>query len=151
MTVMRSVTLLPVLIVTLAACSSAPEEGARESSSPTTAMTSDEHRVEEIVGRQMVTDPMTDAVIDSASYVVADGVVKQPNAGGTCESGRLFRIRLVGSFPHTVTSGGPPGSQTSEVRTVLMKADYDSGSVCEVGVSTEGLPPERGAALFTFD
>jgi hypothetical protein len=113
-------------------------------------MASDQQRVQNIIGRQMSADSMTGAVIDSASFVMADGVVKQPNANGTCDSGRLFRIRLSGWFPHIVTSGGFPGSQTSEVTTVLLKADYDSGLVCQVGVSTEdlrGLLNDQG----TFD
>jgi hypothetical protein len=130
--------------VALTACSSS-DEGDRTPSMPPDGFASDQRRVEDIVSRHLSADSMADAVIDSASFVTVDGVVKQPNAGGTCDSGRLFRIRLSGSFPHTVTSGGFPGSKTSEVRTVLLKADYDSGLVCQVGASTESLAPERGA------
>ena len=62
----------------------------------------------------------------------------------------MFRIRLIGTFPHTVTSGGPPGGDPNggTVTEMDIKADAVTGDVCLIGVGTSKQPkPDPGATV----
>jgi hypothetical protein len=89
-----------------------------------------------------------DATLESASVTVGSGRVKQTNTGETCDSGRLLHLRLIGAFPHIVTTGFPGASaEEMTVRAVLLTADAESGQVCLVGVKTGEVQPLPGATL----
>ena len=55
-------------------------------------------------------------------------------------SGREPQIKLIGDFPHAVTTGHPvkPGSPTPDftVRAMIITADAESGRACLIGVQT---------------
>ncbi|CAN5290929.1 hypothetical protein BH09ACT12_BH09ACT12_05420 [soil metagenome] len=87
-----------------------------------------------------------DATITSATVRADTGTVMNSNTGMPCTSGRLLRIKLIGSFPHTVTTGHlvPPGDPTPDVtvRAALITADAQTGLACLIGVQTaeNGMP-----------
>lgn len=98
------------------------------------------------------------ATISSATVTVGSGKVLDANTGHPCTSGRLLNIKLIGSFPHTVTTGNPvrPGEGTPDftVRAVLLTADARSGVACLIGVQTgeRGQPtPEANATLLDIE
>ena len=93
-----------------------------------------------------------EASIRSATAVWSRGTVAQPNTGARCESGRLIRITLAGSFPHMVTSGGPPGGDgTSGVVTgVFLTAHAQSEEVCKISVTTGEVVPKEGATVLSM-
>ncbi|WP_344156522.1 hypothetical protein [Nocardioides koreensis] len=76
-----------------------------------------------------------------------------PNLGVACESDRLLHIRLIGTFPHIVTTGHPPDPHSTSapedltVHAVLLTADAESGRACLVGVQTGEVAPEPGAVV----
>jgi len=92
-----------------------------------------------------------DNTLDSASVSVSPGRVAQPNTGEACDSGRLLRVRLIGTFPHIVTTGDPGASaDETVVRAVLLTADAKSGRVCLVGVRTGHVEPAPGATVLNI-
>lgn len=90
-----------------------------------------------------------EATISSATVTASSGKVLDANTGHRCTSGRLLNIKLIGSFPHTVTTGHPvrPGEQPPDftVRAVLITADARTGLACLIGVQTgeRGQPAPR--------
>jgi hypothetical protein len=89
----------------------------------------------EAVAHQAIAD-MRGVSVSSATVVKRPGKVNvnDSNTGHPCTSGRELEIKLVGKFPHEVTSGHPvpPGSPTPDfrVRAIVITADAESGSVC---------------------
>ena len=126
-----------VLPPLLAACSSvhathstADDHGA--------SLSQDEVAKAETIARGVIADQGT--TVTSASVVARPGTVKDSNTGHPCTSGRELRIRLIGKFPHTVTTGHPvePGVPTPDftVRAMNVTADAESGLACLIGVQT---------------
>lgn len=78
--------------------------------------------------------------MSSASVIARPGKVKDSNTGHPCTSGRLLQIKLIGKFPHVVTTGHsvPPGSPAPDftVRAMIVTADAESGLACLIGVQT---------------
>ena len=87
-----------------------------------------------------------DAHLTSASVVARRGTVRQPNTGQACSPGRLLHLRLVGSFPHIVTTGTPGGaSGAGDVHAVLLTADAATGRACLIGVTPREIGPAPGS------
>ncbi|WP_248581251.1 hypothetical protein [Nocardioides sp. InS609-2] len=80
------------------------------------------------------------ASVSNASAIAQSGKVADSNTGQPCTSGRVLQIKLIGNFPHTVTTGHPvpPGSPApdSTVRAMIITADAKSGRACLIGVQT---------------
>jgi hypothetical protein len=129
----------------LSACSADDPEPARPGQGSPATLSRDEvttatTAAEEVIRRE-------EARVTSATVTASYGrVVEQSNTGHRCTSGQLLRVRLVGSFPHLTTSGGPPGGDGTDgiVRTVLLTVDGGSGRTCVIGVSTRALAPLPG-------
>lgn len=92
----------------------------------------------------------------SASVIARPGTVQDSNTGHPCTSGRELQIRLIGEFPHTVTSGHPvePGASTPDftVRALSITADAGSGLACLIGVQTGEngtVKPLPGSTMLT--
>jgi hypothetical protein len=89
-----------------------------------------------------------EADITSASFVVRNGTVPRSNVGMPCTSGMLMDLKLIGHFPHYVTTGHPvaPGEHEDfTVTAVILTADPATGEVCRRGVQTGDVEPEPGA------
>ena len=130
---LAAVALLPLL----AACSAAQSphttpEGAGSS------LSQDEVAKAEAVARDVIADQ--GASVTSASVIARPGTVKDSNTGHPCTSGSELQIKLIGDFPHTVTTGHPvkPGSPPPDftVRAMIIAADAESGRACLIGVQT---------------
>jgi hypothetical protein len=110
---------------------------------------------ERTVRQELSEERLKDATIASASFTVSDGTLTQSNTGHVCDSGRLLRIRLIGNFPHIVTTGPYPGETTTAqdtiVGAVLLTAEYETGKVCLVGVATGEVAPAPGATVLVLD
>lgn len=78
--------------------------------------------------------------LTSATAVVRRGTVTQPNMSGSCTSGMVVKIRLVGDGFRTVT-GGLAGGKSRSVTSVEITADPDSGRPCLLSVGTGRPPP----------
>ena len=90
-----------------------------------------------------------DATLTSATAVLKHNAGKNApsNTGLTCTSDHVLRIRLIGTFPHTTTTGTPGGGSTT-VTEMDLKADAVSGDVCLIGVGTSNHPePAKGATV----
>ena len=59
----------------------------------------------EAVARHVIADQA--ASVSSATVIERPGKVKDSNTGHPCASGRELQIMLIGTFPHTVTTGHP--------------------------------------------
>jgi hypothetical protein len=98
-----------------------------------------------------------DATVTSATATAEAGKVSDTNTGYRCSSGRLLNIKLIGSFPHIVTTGhavdlrspGPPAAFT--VHAVLLTADAASGHTCLIGVQTGNVEPDPGATVLAIE
>ena len=91
------------------------------------------------------------ASVTSASFRVVDGTVHDSK----CVSGRLLKIKLIGTFPHVVTSGYPVSPGTSPepdftVHAVVMTADAATSHVCVRGVQTGEVVPDPGARILNL-
>jgi len=111
---------------------------------------------EDIVRQELSEERLQDATIDSASFTVSEGTLTASNTGHVCDSGRLLRIRLIGDFPHIVTTGiypleGTETAQNTRVSAALLTADYQTGEVCLHGVATGEVAPEPGATVLALD
>ena len=92
-----------------------------------------------------------DVDLTSATVKAVSGTEINSNTGYRCESGRLLRIKLIGTFPHIVT-GGPvqiPGLTAKDVDTtvhaVLLTADAQTGHACLIGVQIGDVEPLPGS------
>lgn len=89
-----------------------------------------------------------EADIVSATFVVRNGTVTESNVGHPCTSGRLIEVKLIGHFPHIVTTGHPLEADQNEdfkVTAVMVTADAASGEPCLKGVQTGHVEPEPNA------
>ena len=124
---------LPLLV----ACSSASTPRAAQQDGGT-SLSQDEIAKAEAVARQAIADQ--GASVSSATVIERPGKVKDSNTGHPCTSGRELQIKLIGKFPHTVTTGHdvPPGSPVPDftVRAMVITADAESGLPCLIGVQT---------------
>jgi len=154
MSVMRplaAVALLPLL----AACSAAESPHATPESA-TSSLSQDEIAKAEAVARKVIADQ--GASVTNASVIAQRGRVTDSNTGHPCTSGRKLQIKLIGDFPHNVTTGHPvkPGSPLPDftVRAMLITADAESGRACLIGVQTaeNGEPkPLPGSTILSVD
>jgi hypothetical protein len=96
------------------------------------------------------------ATVTSATVTVTEGMVSETNTGYVCTSDRLLKLSLVGTFPHTVTTGTPVGPDTdaqasdTTVRTLLITVDSETGRPCQISVATRELEPLDGAATLAL-
>ena len=98
---LAAVALLPLLV----ACSAAQSRpnGAPEYAG--SSLSKDEVAKAEAVARDVIADQ--GASVTSASAIARPGTVKDSNTGHPCTSGRELQIKLIGDFPHAVTTGHP--------------------------------------------
>ena len=88
-----------------------------------------------------------DGKVTSATAILRRGRVRTPNLHGTCTSGRVIRILLIGRFRHVDVSVAP-GEPTGPVRAVRYVADAATGRACLVSVRIGHLSPyPHGADL----
>jgi len=73
--------------------------------------------------------------LTSASAIVRRGTVTQPNMSGSCTSGTVLEIRLVGHDFRAVT-GGLAGQKHRSVTSVEITADPATGRPCLLSVAT---------------
>jgi hypothetical protein len=151
----RSPLVTVVLLALLVACSSAknPDATPEEASA---SLSQDEVAKAGAVAREVIADQ--GASVDSASVTARSGTVEDSNTGHPCTSGRELRIKLIGDFPHTVTTGHPvkPGKPQPDftVRAMVITADAESGIACLIGVQTaeNGEPkPVPGSTALSVD
>ena len=98
------------------------------------------------------------ATITSATATIGAGTETETNVGPPCTSGTLLHIKLIGTFPHIVTTGRPLDGASSDsgvptdgsgfsVTAVLITADPASGKACLVSVQIGTVAPDPGATL----
>lgn len=90
------------------------------------------------------------ARLDGASAALSTEAVTQPNTGNRCDADRLILVQMRGTFPHTVTSGGPPAADgniadNASVSAMLLTADSESELVCLIAVETGDVEPLPGS------
>ena len=138
-----------LLIPLLAGCSSGhpgTAPGSKDSTSISSASLSNQEAFAAVaVARREVVKAGASAY--SVTATPGPGVIKSTNTGHPCTSGRVLTIKLIGKFPHTVTTGHPvrPGQPPPDftVRAEIIKADARTGVVCLIGVQTaENGEPE---------
>ncbi|MFT4108007.1 hypothetical protein [Propionicimonas sp.] len=126
-----------VLLPLLAACSSAgmPQAGPNAGEA---SLTQDEVTEAVALARQVIADQ--GATVSAASAIARAGTTEDSNTGYPCTSGRELLIKVIGTFPHTVTTGagGPTGSPASDstVRAMIITADAASGRACLITAQT---------------
>lgn len=159
-TIVRVPTAGLVIALLLTACSSRTTDDDDTSSSaerpPATAENGGLSSEELAFAQELVLNSpgLEDATISSATAVVRHGIVTGPNVGAPCTSGRLIKIRLIGRFPHIVTTGHPvgPGEDVDfTVTGVLITADAETGDACLQGVRTGEVSPAPGAEIIPLD
>ena len=136
-----------LMLIVLSGCagSAAPSGSTRSTSGTHGELTDQEYAWAVALARQEIRED--DASVSSATATVGRGSVTDSNLGYSCESGRLLHIKLIGTFPHIVTTGHPqdPESTPAEdvtVRAVVLTADAESGRACRTGVQTGDVVPE---------
>lgn len=126
-----------VLLSMLAGCSSDHTSDASPQGAGT-SLSQDEVAKAEAVARRVIEEQ--GASVSSASVIARPGKIRDSNAGHLCTSGHELQIKLIGNFPHTVTTGHPvpPGSPTPDftVRAMNITVDAESGVECLIGVQT---------------
>ena len=154
-TVVKPILVALVVLPLLAACTSAKTPQATLESRGT-SLSQDEVAKAEAVARQVIADQ--GASVSSASVIARPGKATDSNTGHPCTSGRELQIKLIGKFPHTVTTGHPvrPGTPTPDftVRAMIITADAELGRACLIGVQTaENGEPERlpGSTILAVD
>jgi hypothetical protein len=130
--ILTALTALPLL----AACSfQSPQATSKRVETP---LSHDELTTAEAVAREALADQ--GATVSSATVAERPGKVKNSNTGHPCTSGRELQIKLIGTFPHTGTTGSPVPSggpaPDSTVRAVIITADAQSGLACLITVQT---------------
>jgi hypothetical protein len=73
--------------------------------------------------------------LTSASAIVTPGTVTQPNMAGSCTSGSVVKIRLIG-HDFDVANAGLAGAKSKSVTSVEITADPTSGRPCLLSVDT---------------
>ena len=117
-------------------------------------LTEQEYAAAVALARREVTSQ--DASLTSATATVGNGGVANPNTGHDCVSGRLLHIKLIGTFPHIVTTGHPVENSTAmsedfTVHAVLLTADAKSGRACLIAVQTGHVRPDPGAEVLDLN
>jgi hypothetical protein len=95
-----------------------------------------------------------DARLTSATAVLRHNAGRNApsNTGRRCTGDQVLKIRLIGTFPHTVTTGTPGGGGSTTVTEMDIKADPETGVACLIGVATSKHPePEPGATELQLD
>ena len=98
-----------------------------------------------------------DATVTSATVTARPGTLQESNTGFACRSGRILNVKLIGTFPHTVTTGHPVvGNATGPaedftVHAVLLAVDAASGRTCRIGVQTGDVRPAPRARVLHID
>jgi hypothetical protein len=142
----RAVIVVAALAIALSACTS---DGDDEAPVDTGSLTRAEYDAAVDLARHEV--ETQDAKVTSATVVLKAnaGQDAESNTGHPCTGKQVLKVRLIGDFPHIVTSGGPPGGDPNggTVTEVDIKAELD-GTACLVGVSTNPQPTaEPGATV----
>lgn len=125
------------LVPLLGACSPA---GMPQSDPQATgaSLSQDEITKAVVVAKQVIADQ--GATVSNASAIAVAGTTEESNTGSPCTSGRELQIKLIGTFPHAVTTGlgGPTESPAPDptVRAMLITADATSGRACLIRVQT---------------
>jgi hypothetical protein len=83
--------------------------------------------------------------LTSATAIVKRGTVSRTNMSGSCTSGRVIEIRLIGHGFRAV-AGGLPGRGGGRVTSMQVTADAVSGHPCLLSVRTGHGSPYHGAA-----
>lgn len=126
------------LLSLLTACSAAPDRPNATPDNAGSSLSKDEVAKAEAVAREVIADQ--GASVTDASVIARPGTVKDSNTGHPCTSGRELQIKLIGDFPHAVTTGHPvkPGSPSPDftVPAMMITADAESGRACLIGVQT---------------
>lgn len=146
-----------MLLLCVAGCSSS-ESPLTAAESPERAhgtLTREEVAKALAVARGLVEDQ--GASVSNASAIARPGTLEELNNGDPCRSGRVLKIRLVGTFPRTVTSGhvvtaGDPAPDFT-VRAVDLTVDAESGRTCLIVVRTDEcgeVKPLRDATTLTL-
>lgn len=139
-----TVVLAVVLIVAVSGCSQEGSSATPQASS----LTDREIAIAERLVAQELQKAGDDAQLDGASAALSTKAVTQPNTGNRCDADRLILVQMRGSFPHTVTSGGPPAAggtaDTASVSAMLLTADSESELVCLIAVETGDVEPLPG-------
>ena len=145
--------LLPALLL-IAACStgvpSVPAPTATDFAADTNATRTHGLTEKELnFARALVQRELTKegAIATSVTVAAGPGTVLESNLGYACTSGRVLRVRLIGTFPHIVTTGPGPWADPAgdyQVRAIDITADARSGRACQLGVRTGKVAPEIG-------
>lgn len=134
--VMRRLLATLVILPLFAACASAEMPQASPNPSEP-SLTQGEVTKAVALAKQVIADQ--GATVSSASAIARAGTTEDTNTGYSCTSGRELQVKLIGTFPHVVTTGGgPTGSAASDstVRAMLITADAASGRACLIAVQT---------------
>jgi hypothetical protein len=154
---MRTTAAAGAVLLVLTACGSPPPHGPHDADERRPSSLSDGDIATAVaIAHDVIADQ--GATVTSATVISRLGTLRQSNTGHPCTSGRELRIKLIGDFPHTVTTGHPvdPGEQVADftVRAVLITADPATGLACLIGVQTaeNGEPrPAPGATTLSLD
>jgi hypothetical protein len=147
---MRSRALIVVAALGLAVAGCSGDDGHR-AGGDTGELTQRQYDVAVNVARHEVENQ--DAEVTSATAVLRHnaGPNAPSNTGESCTGDQVLKIRLIGTFPHAVTTGTPGGGSTA-VTEMDIKADPDSGDACLIGVATTPHPePVSGATVLQLD
>ncbi len=141
-----AVLVLPGLL--LAGCGSTQPTAAIASASVSTYgdLSNDQYDAAVALARQEVA--RDGATITSATATLTSGTVEDTNLPGTCTSGKLLNIKLIGT-DFAISVGGTPGGDTT-VSGVLLTADADSGEACMLAVKTGAVSPDPGAVTLSL-
>ncbi len=97
------------------------------------------------------------ANVVSVTVTAVAGTVMESNLGYACTSSHVLHIRLIGTFPHIVTTGPGPWKPRSAdpsadctVRAVDITADAKTGRACQLGVRTGKVLPEMGSVRLSI-
>jgi hypothetical protein len=136
------------LVIALAGCTS---DGDGMGSLETGKLTEEQYAAAVNLARHEV--EAQDAKLTSATAVVRHNAGRDApsNTGHRCLGEEVLRIRLIGTFPHVVTTG-TPGGHGGPVTELDIKADPEAGVACLIGVGTSSHPtPEKDATELQLD
>jgi hypothetical protein len=150
--------LLAVGLIAAAALITHHQHTHRVSASDRGSLTPAQYRTALTVARHEIARETENAggnkpAVTQAVATVVPGNVKQTNLAGTCTSGQLVVVDLVGQFPGIAVGGGPTSgpeaAPTGPDEWVVVKADEHSGDACLMGVSLGRFSVPSGAADLT--
>src|SRR5689334_16437188 len=129
---------IPILVACSASHPEATTGGNQPRSTSATSLSQHELSAAAAVARHQIAKAR--ATVYSVTVRAGPGRVKDSNTGHPCASGRLLTIKLIGRFPHTVTTGHPvrAGQPAPDftVRAEIITADAETGTACLIGVQT---------------